>query len=98
MTQEMMAKECGVARETLYRWRTDNEEFKEALSKATRERWKAAEQLAVTTMINLMSEGNYQATKYVLDSMDYSGTQKIDANVTGTQNIVITIGDDEEEE
>lgn len=97
MTLNMIAKEVDVSRDTLHRWRNDNEEFKEALSKATKERWKAAEQLAVNTMINLMSEGNYQATKYVLDSMDYGAAQKIDANVSGTQNIVITIGDEEED-
>ena len=98
MTQNMIAKECGVHRDTIRRWREETPEFQEALSKATKERWKAAEQMAVNTMINLMSEGNYQATKYVLDSMDYGATQKIDANVTGTQNIVITIGDEEEEQ
>lgn len=88
MTQEMTAKEVGVTRETLYRWRTENEEFKEALEKATKERWKAAEQMAVNTMINLMSEGNYQATKYVLDSMDYGATQKIDAKVDAKAQVM----------
>lgn len=96
MTQEMMAKECGVARETIWRWRTENEEFKEALSNATKERWKAAEQMAVTTMINLMAEGNYQATKYVLDSMDYGATQKIDAKVDAKAQVMFV--DDLQEE
>ena len=96
MTQEMTAKEVGVTRETLYRWRTENEEFKEALEKATKERWKAAEQMAVNTMINLMSEGNYQATKYVLDSMDYGATQKIDAKVDAKAQVMFV--DDLQEE
>lgn len=88
MTQEMMAKECGVARETLYRWRTDNEEFKAALKKATRERWESAEQMAVTTMINLASEGNIQAVKYMLDNLGYKPAEKIEAKVDAKTQVV----------
>lgn len=95
MTQNMIAKEVGVHRDTIRRWREETPEFKEALDKATKERWKAAEQMAVNTMINLMSEGNYQATKYVLDSMDYGAAQKIEANVKN--DVVIRIGYEEEE-
>ena len=99
MTQEMMAKECGVARETLYRWRTDNEEFKAALKKATRDRWEAAEQLAVTTMINLASEGNIQAAKYMLDNLGYKPVEKIDAKVDAKAQVLFVddLEDDEED-
>lgn len=88
MTQEMMAKECGVARETIWRWRTENEEFKEALDKATKERWKAAEQMAVNTMINLCSEGNIQAVKYMLDNLGYKPAEKIEAKVDARAQVV----------
>ena len=91
MTLNMIAKEVDVSRDTLHRWRNDNAEFQQALDKATKDRWKAAEQMAVNTMINLMSEGNYQATKYVLDSMNYAPSQKIEAKVDATANIVIEI-------
>ena len=88
MTQEMMAKECGVARETIWRWRTENEEFKEALDKATKDRWKAAEQMAVNTMINLCSEGNIQAVKYMLDNLGYKPAEKIEAKVDARAQVV----------
>jgi hypothetical protein len=88
MTQNMIAQEVGVHRDTIRRWREETPEFKEALDKATKERWKAAEQMAVNTMINLMSEGNYQATKYVLDSMNYAPSQKIEAKVDAKAQVL----------
>lgn len=91
-----MAKECGVARETLWRWRTENEEFKEALKKATKDRWEAAEQLAVNTMINLASEGNIQAVKYVLDNLGYKPVDKVEANVNAKAQVLFV--DDLKEE
>jgi hypothetical protein len=94
MTLNVICKEVDVSRDTLHRWRNDNEEFKAALAKATKDRWKAAEQMAVDTMISLMSEGNYQAAKYVLDSMDYGAAQKIEANVKN--DVVIRIGYEDE--
>lgn len=96
MTLNMIAKEVDVSRDTLHRWRNDNEEFKTALDKATKDRWKAAEQMAVNTMINLMSEGNYQATKYVLDSMNYAPSQKIEAKVDARAQVLFV--DDLEDE
>lgn len=86
----MIAEEVGVHRDTLRRWR-ENPEFKAALEKAIKERWKAAESLAVNTMINLASEGNFQATKYLLDNLGYAATTKIDANVNGDIDININI-------
>lgn len=92
MTQYMIAQEVGVHRDTIRRWREENQEFKQALETATKNRWKSAEQLAINTMINLASEGNYNATKYILDSLDYAPKQKIQAEVSN--DIVINIGDE----
>lgn len=91
MTQQMIAKECGVHRDTLHRWRTEVEEFKTALDKATKERWKAAEQMAINTMINLASEGNIQAAKYICDSLGYKPVEKMEAKVDSKTNIIIDI-------
>ena len=96
MTYQMIADEVGVHRDTFRRWREDPE-FQMELNKAIKNRWKAAESLAVNTMINLVSEGNYQATKYVLDSLNYAPAQKIDANVNSEQTINIIIEDEDEE-
>lgn len=93
MTQNMIASEVGVHRDTIRRWREDTPEFKEALDIATKNRWKSAEQLAINTMINLASEGNYSATKYILDSLDYAPKQKIEADVKAT-TISVSIEED----
>lgn len=98
MTQEMMAKECGVARETLWRWRNENEEFKTELKKAIRQRWEAAESLAVNTMINLASEGNIQAAKYMLDNLGYKPADKIEAQIDARAQVMFVddLKDDED--
>lgn len=88
MSQNMIAQEIGVNRITLYRWREENEEFKEELDKAIKKRWKAAETIAVNTMINLAQEGNVQAAKYMLDSLGYKPTEKIEAKVDARAQVV----------
>ena len=88
MTQTMVAKEVGTTRETLYRWRTENVEFQLALDKAIKERWKAAESMAVNGMINLASEGNYNAIKYMLDNLGYKPVEKMEAKVEAKAQVL----------
>lgn len=47
--------------------------------------------MAVNTMINLCSEGNFQAVKYMLDNLGYKPVEKMEAKVDATSNIVIEI-------
>lgn len=89
MTQNMMAQELGVHRETIRRWREENDEFKAELNKAIKERWKAAEAMAVNGMIALAQEGNYSAIKYMLDNLGYKPVEKIEADINSEINIVI---------
>lgn len=96
MTLQMVAKEVGVSRDTLHRWRTDTPEFQTALDKATKDRWKAAEQMAVNGMIALASEGNIQAIKYMLDNLGYKPVDKLEANVKS--DVVLRIGYDEDDD
>lgn len=90
-TLQSIADECEVSRDTLHRWRTEDEEFKAALDKALKERWKAAESVAMNTMISLCESGDFKASKYVLDSLGYEGTKKVDANVSADVSIEIDI-------
>lgn len=90
-TLQMVADEVGVHRDTLYRWRSDNPEFQAAMDKALKERWKAAESIAMNTMISLCESGDFKASKYVLDSLGYEGTKKVDANVSADVSIEIDI-------
>jgi uncharacterized protein YjcR len=84
-----IAAACGISRDCLHTWRTENEEFKEALSKACKERWRAAETIAVNAMIKLANEGNVQAAKYLCDSLGYKPVEKIEATISN--DIVINI-------
>lgn len=89
-TYNMVSDELGISRETLRRWRS-TEEFQNALQAKLEETWKAAEALAVNTMISLCQEGDFKASKYILDSLGYAPTTKLDANVNGELSINITV-------
>jgi hypothetical protein len=52
--------------------------------------WADSESIAVNTMINLASDGDFKASKYILDSLGYAPTTKIEADVSHN-NINITI-------
>jgi transposase-like protein len=98
MTLNMVAKEVGVSRDTLHRWRNDTPEFQEALDKAIKDRWKAAEAMAVNGMIALASEGNIQAIKYMLDNLGYKPADKIEAKVDARAQVMFVddLEDDED--
>lgn len=98
MTLNMTAQECGVSRDTLHRWRNDNEEFKAELQKAIHQRWEAAEAMAVNGMINLASEGNFQAIKYMLDNRGYKPADKIEAQIDARAQVMFVddLKDDED--
>lgn len=85
-----LAEMIGCNRNTITEWKR-NEEFQEEYHKRLREMWKEGEGIAVSTMLNLASEGNFNAAKYILDSNGYAPSQKIEADVKGTGNIVISI-------
>jgi transposase-like protein len=88
MTQNAIAEDVGVHRDTIRRWREETPEFKEALDKAIKERWKAAEAIAVNTMIEQCNNGNIQAAKFMLESMGYKPTEKIEAKVDAKAQVV----------
>lgn len=98
MTQNMIAQEVGVHRDTIRRWREETPEFKEALKAAIRNRWEAAEALAVNTMINQAAEGNIQAAKYICDSLGYKPAEKIEAKVDARAQVMFVddLKDDED--
>jgi hypothetical protein len=77
LSYEATAEMLGIARKTLYNWR-HNELFKNELDKRLKDRWKDSERLAIDTMVELCKTGNYNATKYILDSLGYSAPNKIE--------------------
>ena len=73
---------------TVGKWRKE-EEFQEEMRKRLQEQWKDAERLAQRKMIELANDGNFQANKYILDSLGYAPTQKIEAEINSEINITI---------
>ena len=83
-----LAEMVGCNRNTITEWKK-NKEFMEEYQRRLKEMWKDSEVIAVKTMINLASNGDFKASKYILDSMDYAPVQRIEADVN--TNIEISI-------
>ena len=85
-----LAEIVGINRNTITVWKRDKE-FTEALDARIKEIWKDSEMLAVSTMRKLAAEGNFNANKYILDSLGYAPAQKIQADIE--TDVTITIVD-----
>lgn len=83
-----LAEEIGVNRNTITEWKRD-ELFQAEMDKRLKEQWKDAEAIAVQSMRKLATEGNFQASKYILDSLGYAPAQKIEADVRTEINLEI---------
>lgn len=83
-----LAELMGLNNKTVGKWRK-MPEFQDELKARLAEQWKNAERLAQAKMIELASNGNYNANKYILDSLGYAPAQKIEANVNTDVNIYI---------
>lgn len=83
-----LAKQIGINRNTVREWKK-KPEFQEELQKRLRERWEDSERLAMETMQSLAREGDFKASKYILDSLGYAPVTKIEADIS--KDIVINI-------
>lgn len=88
MSDVKLADLMGLNNKTVGKWRK-TPEFQEELKKRLAEQWKNAESLAQKKMIELASEGNFNANKYILDSLGYAPTTKIEADINS--DIIINI-------
>lgn len=82
------AEMLNLNNKTVGKWRK-MPEFQEELKKRLAEQWQNAESLAQKRMIELANDGNFQANKYILDSLGYAPAQRIIADVTSDINIEI---------
>ena len=73
---------------TVGKWRKDTE-FQEEMKKRLAQQWKDAESLAQKKMIELAAEGNFNANKYILDSLGYAPAQRIEADIKQDIEIII---------
>lgn len=83
-----LAKQIGINRNTVREWKK-KPEFQEELQKRLREKWEDSERLAMETMQSLAREGDFKASKYILDSLGYAPVTKIEADIS--KDIVINI-------
>lgn len=88
MSDVKLAELMGLNNKTVGVWRK-KPEFQEEMKKRLAEQWKDAERLAQKKMIELAEDGCFQANKYILDSLGYAPTQKIEADINS--DIVINI-------
>lgn len=87
MPDTEIALQIGINRNTVRVWK-QNPEFQEELKKRLNEQWNDSERMAVHTMQMLASEGDFKASKYILDSLGYAPAQKIEADVNSTEIII----------
>lgn len=90
-SNEQIAKEAGVNRNSVSNWKRLNEEFKEEYKRRLKENWEGLESIAIDTMKNLTLNGDFKASKYILDSLGYAPAQRIEADISN--DIVISIGE-----
>ena len=88
MTNTEAGKQVGVNRNTIAEWKK-NPEFDAEYRRRLKEKWEGAELLAQETMQNLARNGDFKASKYILDSLGYAPVQKIEADINQDINIVI---------
>ena len=86
-----IAKKLSINRNTVREWKK-KPEFQEELKARLAEQWADSERMAVETMQSLAREGDFKASKYILDSLGYAPVQKIEAEVHN--DIVIKIDED----
>ena len=80
MSDVKLAEQLGLNNKTVGKCRK-MQEFQEEMKKRLADQWKAAESLAQRKMIELAADGNFNANKYILDSLGYAPAQKIEADL-----------------
>lgn len=92
-TNTEAAEMVGVNRNTITVWKRD-ENIMNEYHKLLKEKWKDCEGIAVDTMRNLALEGDFKASKYILDCMNYAPAQKVEATISTTV-IEVTVDGEE---
>ena len=82
-----LAEIVGINRNTITVWKRDAE-FQAALKARIEEVWKDSESIAVATMRKLATDGDFKASKYILDSLGYAPEQKIIADISSREYII----------
>lgn len=97
LTYKEIAERVGVNPKTLWDWRNEPNftQFQEELKRLNDERWMSLVDAARAAAYRLVSNDNQKMVEFVLKNEGYNPTQKVEADVK--TDIIITIGDDEDE-
>lgn len=85
-----LAEQLGLATSTIYNWKRDCPWVQETIDARLKAQWAEAAAAAQEQMIKLSNEGNFNATKYILDSNGYMAPQKVELNTTAEVTINLT--------
>ena len=83
-----VAKEIGIDRVTLWKWR-QKPEFQEYSHELCMNRFKEIERIAIQKLYENASNGNQKAIEYALDYFGYKSTTKLEAEVANEVTINI---------
>lgn len=86
------SKLLGISQSTIKHWFTADPKFIEAYNQVMDAKWKHLQAAAQETMSNLVEEGDFQASKYVLSSLGRDAKQQIE--VSAPEAFTINIGGD----
>lgn len=84
------ARNCGIPSSTYQRWKASGE-FTKELNRRLEEQWEEGRRLAIEQMQELARQGNFNANKYILDSLGYAAAKKIQADVSTDNAININL-------
>ena len=88
LTNEEYARRIPIDPKTLYKWKK-TDEFQDYLHECCKQEFKAAEKLAIRSLIKNAEKGNQRAVEYLLNYVGYQATQKVDMDMHN--DIVINI-------
>lgn len=92
LTNEEYAKEIGIDPKTLYVWKKKSE-FQDYINQLCKEKFSDLQTLAIEKLQENIAAKNQKAIEYALDYLGYKASTKVEADVNGSMDIQITIGD-----
>lgn len=94
LTAKEVAEKAGVSTDSFHDYQQNNEWMAEYKAECDK-RFESLRAAAIKNLENALLNGDWRATTYVLDSLGYNATQKIDVDASTT--IKISIDEDGEE-
>lgn len=100
MTYQQIADEVGVNRKTLYDWRHEPQftSFQDEYQRLKNEQWLATVEAARKSALKLCEDGNQRMVEFILKNDGLNPTQRVDADVNMTAQVVFVDDLDDEDE